>query len=47
MANLSAKAKSMSLKVNWLVERVCVALLVVLVLDVWLGVLVRYVIPLP
>lgn len=47
MADLSAKAKSLSLKVNWLVERVCVALLLVLVLDVWLGVLVRYVIPLP
>ena len=36
-----------SLRINWLVERFCVLLLVVLVLDVWLGVLVRYVIPLP
>ncbi|MCA0044874.1 TRAP transporter small permease [Celeribacter sp. ASW11-22] len=36
-----------SLRINWVVERVCVALLVVLVLDVWLGVMVRYVIPLP
>jgi len=30
---------------NWLVERFCVLLLVLLVLDVWLGVLVRYVLP--
>lgn len=30
---------------NWLVERLCVVLLVLLVLDVWLGVLVRYVLP--
>ncbi|MDH3639698.1 MAG: TRAP transporter small permease [Gammaproteobacteria bacterium] len=31
----------------WWVDRVCVALLILLVLDVWLGVLVRYAIPLP
>jgi TRAP-type C4-dicarboxylate transport system permease small subunit len=30
---------------NWVVERVCALLAAVLVLDVWLGVLVRYVIP--
>lgn len=47
MTTIAAKAKGWSLRINWLVERVCVALLVVLVLDVWLGVLVRYVIPLP
>ena len=47
MAGLSELAKKWSLTVNWVVERVCVFLLVVLVLDVWLGVLVRYVIPLP
>jgi TRAP-type C4-dicarboxylate transport system permease small subunit len=40
-------AMSLSHRINWIVERVCVALLVLLVLDVWLGVLVRYVIPLP
>jgi len=34
-------------RLAWLVDRVCVALLVLLVLDVWLGVLVRYVWPLP
>lgn len=47
VADLSSQARLWSLRVNWLVERVCVALLVLLVLDVWLGVLVRYVIPLP
>ena len=47
MTSIAARAKEWSQKINWLVERVCVALLVVLVLDVWLGVLVRYVIPLP
>lgn len=47
MAGLPKRAKQASLAVNWVVERVCVFLLLVLVLDVWLGVLVRYVIPLP
>jgi TRAP-type C4-dicarboxylate transport system permease small subunit len=47
MADIATTARRWSLRVNWLVERVCVALLVLLVLDVWLGVLVRYVIPLP
>ena len=41
------RARLLSDRVNWVVERVCAALLVLLVLDVWLGVLVRYVIPLP
>jgi TRAP-type transport system small permease protein len=35
-----------SRRLNWLVERFCVLLLVLLVLDVWLGVIVRYLIPL-
>ncbi|WP_319531592.1 TRAP transporter small permease [uncultured Cohaesibacter sp.] len=39
------KALKWSQKLNWVVERFCVALLVVLVLDVWLGVMVRYVLP--
>jgi TRAP-type C4-dicarboxylate transport system permease small subunit len=42
---LAGKAIRASRRVNWLVERVCVLLLVLLVLDVWLGVLVRYVLP--
>lgn len=45
--SIATTAKRWSLRINWVVERVCVALLVLLVLDVWLGVLVRYVIPLP
>ena len=40
-------ARTLSLRINWVVERICVLLLVLLVLDVWLGVLVRYVVPLP
>jgi TRAP-type C4-dicarboxylate transport system permease small subunit len=47
MGDIASVAKKWSLRVNWLVERICVLLLVLLVLDVWLGVLVRYVIPLP
>jgi len=44
---IALRARSLSLRINWFVERFCVFLLAVLVLDVWLGVLVRYVIPLP
>ena len=44
---LSDGALRLSHRVNWFVERACVILLVLLVLDVWLGVLVRYAIPLP
>lgn len=47
MQSFAKTAKLWSLRINWLVERVCVLLLVILVLDVWLGILVRYVIPLP
>jgi TRAP-type C4-dicarboxylate transport system permease small subunit len=45
MSSVAARAKRWSLGINWVVERLCVALLVVLVLDVWLGVLARYVLP--
>jgi len=47
MSDVALTAKRMSQRINWFLERLCVALLVLLVLDVWLGVLVRYVIPLP
>lgn len=47
MPTIADKARRLSLRINWFVERFCVLLLFVLVLDVWLGVLVRYVIPLP
>lgn len=43
--DLGRKAIRASRRLNWLVERLCVLLLVLLILDVWLGVLVRYVLP--
>jgi hypothetical protein len=45
LQSYARKAIVWSRKVNWWVERFCVALMVLLVLDVWLGVLVRYVLP--
>lgn len=42
---VAERAERISLAVNWVVERACVVLLVLLVLDVWLGVLARYVLP--
>ncbi len=45
MQGLADRAIRISRQVNWLVERFCVLLLVLLVADVWLGVLVRYVLP--
>jgi len=47
MTGIAASARALSLRINWFVERACVLLLVLLVLDVWLGVTVRYLIPLP
>lgn len=47
MQDYADKAIVASRRMNRVVERVCVGLMVLLVLDVWLGVLVRYVIPLP
>ncbi len=47
MNDIARQARNWSLRINKVVEITCVALLVLLVLDVWLGVLVRYVIPLP
>lgn len=45
MNEIAATAKTLSVRLNRVVERLCVVLLVILVLDVWLGILVRYVIP--
>lgn len=45
MQTISVKAITASRRLNWLVERLCVALMVLLVLDVWLGVLARYALP--
>ena len=47
MKPMAEKAIVASRRLNRYVERFCVALMVLLVLDVWLGVLARYVIPLP
>ncbi len=50
MTGLGATARAAHRASEWLtrlVDRACVALMVLLVLDVWLGVLVRYVWPLP
>lgn len=40
-------AITLSRRVNYFVERLCVVLLGILVLDVWLGILARYVLPWP
>jgi TRAP-type transport system small permease protein len=44
-SGISTKAIKASRRLNWVVERFCVLLLALLVLDVWLGVLARYVLP--
>ncbi len=46
-SGISSKAIKASRRLNWVVERFCVLLLALLVLDVWLGVLARYVLPFP
>ncbi len=45
MERVADGARRVSLGLNWVVDRACVVLLVLLVLDVWLGVLARYVLP--
>ncbi len=47
LGTVAESAHRASERLTWLVDRICVGLMVVLVLDVWLGVLVRYVWPLP
>jgi TRAP-type C4-dicarboxylate transport system permease small subunit len=47
LEGLARAADRVSGQVNWAVERVCALLAVILILDVWLGVFVRYVWPLP
>jgi len=47
MSRIAAFADRSSYRLKQAVEVMCVALLVLLVLDVWLGVLVRHVLPLP
>lgn len=45
MPNIAGQAISLSRRLNWVVERFCVLLMILLVLDVWLGVAARYVLP--
>ena len=47
LAGWGRVAERSGARVNWYVERLCAALAVVLIVDVWLGVFVRYVWPLP
>ncbi len=47
MEEIGAKAGRLSRRINHWIEAFCVFLLVVLVLDVWTGILARHVIPLP
>ena len=47
LAAAGAWAGVQSARLDWLVERVCVVLAALLILDVWFGVLVRYALPLP
>lgn len=45
LAALAERASRISYRLNWVTERVCALMAAILVLDVWLGVLVRYVVP--
>lgn len=47
LSRLGDRVAAISARLNWLIERICAGLAIVLVLDVWLGVVVRYFIPLP
>ncbi len=47
MSEFAIKAKRASHRLNRVVEFACVVLLVLLVFDVWLGIVSRYLIPLP
>lgn len=46
-SGLAYRADRASAQLTWLVERICALLVVLLVLDVWLGVFARYILPLP
>lgn len=47
LQSIGDKAATLSHGLDWVVERICALLMIALVLDVWLGVMVRYLIPLP
>jgi TRAP-type C4-dicarboxylate transport system permease small subunit len=44
---LAAQADRLSARLAWLTDRVAAFLLALLILDVWLGVFARYIVPLP
>jgi TRAP-type C4-dicarboxylate transport system permease small subunit len=46
MTGVAARAEAWSQRLAWVTDRAAAALLALLVLDVWLGVVVRYLIPL-
>ncbi len=45
MSKQTSSAHIISMKINWIVERVCVFFMVLLVFDVWLGIMARYALP--
>ncbi len=47
MREISSKAGRLAAALDWVTARLCLVVLVLLVLDVWLGVIVRFVWPLP
>lgn len=47
MAGLPGQLDQLSLKLAWITDRAAAGLLMLLVVDVWLGVFARYVVPLP
>ena len=46
LKNIGHEAAKISAYLSWLTERFCALLMVLLVLDVWLGIVVRYILPL-
>tara|TARA_R110002167_G_scaffold62802_6_gene177272 strand:+ start:1400 stop:1756 length:357 start_codon:yes stop_codon:yes gene_type:complete len=42
---MGERAARASQRINWVMERLCALIMAVLVLDVWLGVAARYVLP--
>lgn len=47
LTGLAARADRMSMSLAWWTDRVAAILLALLILDVWLGVFARYIVPMP
>ncbi|HJO46819.1 MAG TPA: TRAP transporter small permease subunit [SAR324 cluster bacterium] len=45
LAGIGRRAAALSTGLSWIIERCCVVLMTLLVLDVWLGIVVRYLLP--